>query len=83
MFITKAAIMFSNGEILEGRDYGYIGRIARKLGFSGERIEGFLTSSGEFVLPHEAAAIAMNSGQVKEEIITLTPDHLWSSRGVE
>jgi len=76
MFITKAAIMYSNGEVVEGHDYSRIDLTARKLGFFGDKIEGFITSSGEFVLPTEAAEIASQSGQVSN-IAKLAPEHLW------
>lgn len=83
MFIVKAAIMFSNGEIVEGRDYSSILRLAQKLGVArGEKIEGFLTSGDEFVLPSEATTIAKNAGQV-EDNDTLTPEHLWNQEMVE
>lgn len=76
MYIVRAAIMYSNG-VVEGRAYGHIESLARKLGFTGDKVEGFLTTSGEFVLPQEAAKIAFDSGQIKEAKDTLTPDQLW------
>jgi hypothetical protein len=69
MFITHAAIMFSNGEVVEGKSYHSITSLAQKIGISGERIHGFLDSSGEFVLPHDAAVIAMESGQLTKEVV--------------
>lgn len=80
MLITRAAIMFSNGEVLEGHDYGAIATIANKLSLSGEKIYGYVTSSGDFVLPDEAAAIAVKSGQLLELVKNLTPEDLWPSR---
>lgn len=83
MFIIKAAIMFSNGEVLEGRNYSDIVSLASKIGVNGERINGFLTSSGDFVLPEEAAKIAFSSGQLRESTEGLAPEDLWPSIGVE
>lgn len=77
MVIIKAAIMFDNGETVEGHDYGSISTLANKLSFRGERVHGFLTSTGAFVLPDEAAVIALSTGQIKEAVDTLTPDMLW------
>lgn len=77
MVITRAAIMFSNGEVVEGRSYSEISTMAHKLGFNGEKIYGFMTSSDEFVLPKDAAAIAEKAGQVKTLIGVLTPEMLW------
>jgi polyhydroxyalkanoate synthesis regulator protein len=77
MFITHAAIMYSNGEVLTGRNYQKINYLAQKIGFGGEHINGFTNSYGEFVLPHEAAAIATHSGQIKQEVQELAPDDLW------
>jgi hypothetical protein len=76
-FITHAAIMFSNGEVVEGTEYQAINNLARRIGFSGERIDGFVNSSGEFVLPQDAAEIALKSGQIKAPIKELVPDDLW------
>lgn len=77
MVITRAAIMFSNGEIIEGHDYGQIATLAHKLSYSGDKIYGFMTSSGEFVLPKEAVEIAFKAKQIAERVDTLTPATLW------
>lgn len=77
MSIIKAAIMYSNGEIVEGRTYSQIDRLANSLGIWGDKIEGFVTSSGEFTLPVEAAVIAINAGQVKPGVTRLLPEHLY------
>lgn len=77
MFIIHAAIMFSNGEIVEGSEYHSIGLLARKIGFLGEHINGFVTNTGEFVLPQEAVSIALQSGQIKASVDLLTPEDLW------
>lgn len=77
MFITHAAIMFSNGEVFEGRDYHHINQLANKIGFAGERILGFLDSTGEFQLPVDAAKIALKAGQITEPVDELTPSDLW------
>lgn len=83
MLISRAAIMYHNGEIIEGLDYGAIARIAQKLGWSGERIEGFVTSTGEFVLPDEAAEIAKQANQVINVRGKLSPEDLWPPAVVE
>lgn len=83
MVIIKAAIMFENGEIVEGHNYGSISSLAQKLSLRGERVHGFMTSSGEFVLPNEAAEIALNSGQIAERVDALAPEMLWKDTGVE
>ena len=75
--IVRAAIMFSNGEVVEGFNYSSISGIASKLGFGGEKIHGFVTSSGEFVLPKEAGIIALKARQIKMVVHELTPDMLW------
>ncbi len=80
MFITHAAIMFSNGDIVEGFSYQAAHTLARKLGLSGEYINGFLSSSGEFILPKEAAVVALQSGQIKTQVDELTPFDLWPAR---
>lgn len=77
MVITRAAIMFQNGETVEGHDYGAIATLANKLSFSGEKINGFVTSTGEFVLPEEAATIALKAKQIAGKVDRLTPDMLW------
>lgn len=69
--------MFDNGEVLEGHDYGHISTLASKLSFRGDRVHGFLTSTGEFVLPEDAARIAIESKQIAGEVSALTPDMLW------
>lgn len=77
MYIIHAAIMYSNGEVLEGRDYHSITTLAQKIGFPKEHIHGFMCSDGEFVLPQDAALIATNSGQLNRQVEELTPDDLW------
>lgn len=79
MLIVRAAIMYSNGEVVEGRDYQTINSLAYKLGLTGEHINGFLNSSGEFMLPKDAAAIALESGQIQQPIEELQPIDVWPS----
>lgn len=69
--------MFSNGEIVEGHTYGAIVTVANKLSFSGERIYGFITSSGDFVLPVDAAKIALKAKQVSSVSGELKPEDIW------
>lgn len=69
--------MYSNGDVLEGRDYSTIVHLGHRLGYTGDRINGFVTSSGKFVLPGEAAVIAVESGQVDSVLGVLTPEKLW------
>lgn len=78
MYITKAAIMYSNGEVLEGHDYGQMIYFANKLSLSGDKIDGFMTSSGDFVLPDQAAKIAFKAKQIETALPTLNPEDLWS-----
>lgn len=75
--------MFQNGEILEGRNYSEVNLVANKLGFTGEKIHGFSTSSGTFVLPNEAVEIAFGSNQIAERVDILTPETLWPRVGVD
>jgi len=82
-FITHAAVMYSNGEVLEGKNYNKIHNLARKFGFSGEHIKGFTNTSGEFVLPQDAAVIASESGQVTRAVAELEPDDLWPGLPIE
>lgn len=77
MIISRAAIMFSNGEVVEGHNYGNIMSTAHKLSFQGDHIYGFTTSFGEFILPSEAAVIAFAAGQIPEETDDLKPEDLW------
>lgn len=77
MIITRAAIMFSNGEVVEGHSYSAVSSMAHKLGFNGEKIYGFVTSSGDFVLPKEAGEIALKAKQISTVIGVLTPEMLW------
>lgn len=69
--------MYSNGVVIEGRDYGRISNIAHRLSFPSEKIDGFITSAEEFVLPQEAAVIAVQAGQLPEIPEQLTPEQLW------
>lgn len=75
--IVRAAIMFSNGVVIEGHDYSQITTIANKLGLSGERILGFVTGTEDFVLPREAATIAFQAKQIKKVLDELKPQDLW------
>lgn len=79
MFITHAAIMFSNGEIVEGTEYHAVRTLVHKIGLSGEHINGFVTSYGDFVLPEDAAMVALKSGQIKIPVSELSSDDLWPS----
>lgn len=69
--------MFSNGEILEGHNYGNIMSLAHKLSFTGDTIHGFMTSDDDFVLPKKAAKIAFKEHQISTEVEELTPEDLW------
>lgn len=82
MLIVRAAIKFSNGEVVEGHDYGHIITIANKLSMPGEKIYGFTTSSGEFILPDEAAVVALFAKQLPHDYfvdkeLDLKPEDLW------
>lgn len=78
MVIVKAAIMFSNGEILEGYNYGNIMATARKLSYaSADCIHGYMTSEGDFVLPYQAASIAVHAQQTAQLHKDFSPEHLW------
>lgn len=78
MIIVRAAIMFSNGEVLEGRDYGHILWLAQLLNYPlGSKKEGFMTSSGDFVLPKKASSIAVKAGQIETTVNKLLPEDLW------
>lgn len=77
MYIIKAAVKYSDGEILEGRNYGRIIYLGNQLGRDGEKVFGFLTTSGEFVLPPKAAKIAAEAGQIGGVIDKLEPEDLW------
>ena len=76
MIITRAAIMFSSGEIFEGQTYSSIISIASKLGFTGEKICGFVTSSGDFVLPQDAVTIALKAKQISNFKEKLEPEDI-------
>lgn len=80
MVITRAAIMYSNGEVLDGRSYGEIHSLGSKLGLCGEKVLGFLTNSEQFVSPDEAAEIAVQSKQVDTLNDTLSPEDLWPEK---
>ena len=69
--------MFSNGEVVEGQSYSAIATTAHKLGFRGEKINGFVTSAGDFVDPVSAIPIALQAGQIKEEKDKLEPEDIW------
>lgn len=69
--------MFSNGEVVEGHNYGNIVSTAGKLSMQGEKIYGFVTSYGDFVLPYEAAVIALKAGQISSVTDELKPEDLW------
>lgn len=77
MIITKAAILFYNGGVLEGHTYSQICYLAKKLGFTGDKIYGFMTSRDIFVDSSNAAYIAFESGQIKTEKDNLEPEDLW------
>ena len=80
MVIIKAAIMFQNGEIVEGHNYSQITNLANKLSLSGDKIYGFVTSSGTFVLPNEAVEIALEAKQITARVDKLTPDMIWPEK---
>lgn len=82
MVVTKAAIMYENGEILEGKDYSSINILAHKLSMYGNKDYGFLASDGTFMLPNEAAIVAYNAGQIDERVSFLLPEDLWPTVGV-
>lgn len=69
--------MFSNGEVVEGHTYSAISTMATKLGFTGDKIYGFMTSADVFVDPEFAAFVALEAGQIKEEKDRLEPEDLW------
>lgn len=77
MLITRAAILFMDGETVEGHSYSQIIGMANKLGFKGEHFNGFITSAGEFVWPTEAADIALVAGQIKAPVDELTPEDIF------
>ncbi len=77
MLIVRAAIMYSNGQVIEGHDYGKIAITANKLSLTGDKIYGFVTSAGDFVLPGEAAMIALNANQLTQVMGILKPEDLW------
>lgn len=78
MVIVRAAILYSNGETIQGHTYGAITSLSHKLSYPQEdRIYGFVTSSEAFVLPSEAMTIALEAGQVTVSADELTPDMLW------
>ncbi len=83
MIITRAAILFPNGETVEGHSYSNISSMAHKLGFSGEFLTGFTTSAGDFVLPTDAAEIALLAGQISTPVDELAPEDLWPEYGAE
>jgi len=84
MIIARAATMFSNGEILEGHDYGNISNLAHKFSYPmDQRIYGFVTSTDEFVLPKEAMEIAVQAGQTTPLTELLTPEQLWPTNYLE
>lgn len=77
MIIVKAAIMFMNGETVEGYSYSNIISLANRLGISGNHFNGFLTSSEEFVWPSEAADIAFSAKQIPNRLEELSPEDIW------
>ena len=77
MVISRAAVMFSSGEVVEGHNYGNIMTIAHKLSFTGDFIHGFVTGAGDFVLPDEAARIALKAKQISKKTKELKPEDLW------
>jgi len=77
MYIIRAAIMYPNRETIEAQSYRQIASFATKIGFIGGGVEGFTTSTGDFVLPELAAKIAMESGQLDSYRDYLTPEDLW------
>lgn len=77
MVISRAAIMFSNGEVVEGHNYGTIMALSHKLSLNGEFIHGFTTTDGDFVLPKEAATIAFKGNQISVKVEELAPEDLW------
>lgn len=79
MLITRAAIMFQDGEVFEGRSYNSVIAIANKLGFTGDKIHGFVTSSGAFVLPEDAVKIAREANQISADKDSLEPEDLWKN----
>lgn len=75
--IVRAASIYATGDLVEGYDYCKISYIAKNIGLNCDKIDGFVTSYGDFVLPDDAAKIALESGQIKEPTKTLNPEDLW------
>lgn len=67
LFIKRAAIFYENGGIVEGKSYGQISSLARKIGFSGDRIYGYIDSSDEFLVEDAGIELARNAGQAGKE----------------
>ena len=66
-YIIRAAIMFEHGGLVQGKDYGSITALAKKISHSGDYIRGYVLSDGEFIPEEEAYAFAKESGQLDED----------------
>lgn len=67
MFVKRAAILYEDGEVFEGKDYPTIYNLARQLGAHGEGIRGFIDSSDNFINAETALELAKAAHQLPED----------------
>ena len=74
--ITAAAIRENSGTIHIGKTHVEIIKAAIRAGMIEDFEEGFITQEGKFVNRREAAIIAFNCGQIKEQLFELRSQDL-------
>jgi hypothetical protein len=78
MYITRAAILYQGGGIVEGKNYPEIIDLAHRFGFIGTYVSGYLTDRGDFIDRNKAMEVAIKSGQLPADFTgPLAPEDLW------
>jgi hypothetical protein len=78
MKVIQQAAIWNNGIIYKGKRHKDIVMYQPKhLNIRKGGIEGFVTTSGMFLDRKEAAALAYQSGQIKEPVEELKSEHLY------
>lgn len=81
--IKHAAVKAENGMIFLGKSHADCFHQARNVGVKMSQKaldQGFFTSKGRYVTRSDAAFVAIEAGQVREGIVVLFSEDLWSEQ---